>query len=260
MDSIRPWIQLLRRRPVVSGALALAVVVVFLVAWLTMGSPSDGPATQFAIADAGILPSNMTGIPDLGGRGSQTTNPTPDESDAGLDYFGVPIVSGTIGYVVDGDQTMAPFINDIAFVTNSVNESIPPGSQRFGIVQAVGGNGRTFLEVHEPGSDLQGAQSVLLARLPAGNTDLSRALSIAAGWYADQVFLVLSKHIEQDELADLAEDAMQTQAVVYVIAFGAAANQDLSPIARPTGGRFVPVSDSDLEDFARRQRESLGAQ
>ncbi len=257
-DSRPRWIKLMRRRPVLFGTVSLTVVTVCLVACLTSGS-QPAASTLIAVADAGTQPTDPSGISRLRGRGSLITETASNESKEGLDYFGVPIKGETIGYVVDGDQTMAPFINDIALATNSVNERIPPGTKRFGIVQAVGGNGRTFLEVHEPGGDLQGSHGVLLSRLPSGSTDLSKALSIATGWYADEVFLVLSKPVEQPELDILRQNAAQTGAVVHVIAFGAAAKQDLSSIARPTGGEFVPVSDGDLKDFVHQQRESLEA-
>jgi hypothetical protein len=170
-----------------------------------------------------------------------------DGSESGLAYFGVPLEGRTIGYVVDGDETMAPYIDRLAFITNTVITSMEPGEYRFGVVQAVGRDGRTFIEVYEPSSDLAGASAVLRSRLPGGKTDLSRALSAATNWYADQVFLVLSKPVEPQQLTALRQDALQTGAVTHVIALGEAAKVDLSPISASTGGRFIRVSDTSMQ-------------
>ncbi len=173
-------------------------------------------------------------------------------------YFGIPLVSGTIGYVVDSDSTMAAYLDDVAFVTHAVNAVALADSRQFGIVQAVSDpEGRQILKVHEPSTDLVGARSTLTGTLAGGETDLPEALSLTTNWYADQVFVVLSKQVDEPQIEQLREQALQTGAVTHVIALGEAARQDLSSISEPTGGIFRPVSDPDLGLLVARCREAL---
>jgi hypothetical protein len=167
-------------------------------------------------------------------------------------YFGFPLIGRTIGCVVDSDSTMAPYIDKVAFVTNTLNEAMEPGSRRLGIVMATGRDGPTVLEVAEPSADLAGARTVLGSRLPAGDTDLSSALLKTASWYADTIFLVLSKPIDASQLGIITEHAEQTGAVTHVIALGGAAKQDLSAISNATGGGFLPVTDLMLGELVPR--------
>ncbi len=175
-------------------------------------------------------------------------------------YFGLPLAGQTIGYVVDGDSTMAGYIDQVAFLTNNVNAMIPPGSKRFGIAQPVGQNGQTRVEVAEPTSDLEGAKSLLLGRLPSGKTDLTKALAVTANWYPDQVFMVLAKPVDAKNLNFLVHGAEQTGAIVNVIALGAAAKQaELASISTATGGKFVPVNDETLNQLVESQKAALTA-
>jgi hypothetical protein len=162
-------------------------------------------------------------------------------------YFGIPLVGKTIGYVIDADATMAPYIEEVAYVTNWVNETALMGSRRFGIVMGVSLDGARIVEVAEPSADLEGARAVLLGRIPGGKTDLNRALAVTGNWYADQLFLVLSKPLDEGERDLLAQSVAQTGAVTHVIALGDAARQDLSPIARASGGTFMSVTDGQLD-------------
>jgi hypothetical protein len=171
-------------------------------------------------------------------------------------YFGLSMAGGTIGYVVDGDSAMAPYIDNLAFITNAVNEAIEPGTCRFGVIMATGEHRGTLLEIHAPSTDLIGARTVLTSRLPAGRTDLSGALSKTANWFADTIFLGLAKHVDEHELELLVENAEQTGAITHVIAFGEAAKQDLSAISAATDGEFLQVTDDMLSDLVARVQES----
>lgn len=171
-------------------------------------------------------------------------------------YFGLPISGGTIGYVVDGDSAMAPYIDNLVFITNSVNEALEPGSCRFGVIMATGEHRGTLLEIHEPSTDLIGARTALTSRLPGGRTDLSKALSKTANWFADTIFLGLAKHVDEHELNMLVENAEQTGAITHVIAFGEAAKQDLSAISQATDGTFLRITDDMLNDLVARVQES----
>lgn len=171
-------------------------------------------------------------------------------------YFGIPHSGKTIGYIVDGDATMAAYIDNVATLTNSVNEAIEKGTKRFGVMLAVERDGKTVVESAEPSTDLEGARAILTGQLASGRTDLSKALSVASNWYADEIFLVLSKPVSADQMEVLTQGAEQTSAVVHVIALGPAAQQDLSPIAKATGGTFVPVADAEITQLVDRQNEA----
>lgn len=176
-------------------------------------------------------------------------------------FGGVPLREGdVIAYVVDGDASMAPYIGSIAYVINSVNAAIPPGTIRFGVVLATGGEGLTVLEVAEPTCDLEGARSVLTARLPGGRTDLSEALGRTIDWDASTVFLVLAAHVDREQFNILQENAEQTGAVVNIFAMGEAARQpELEVIAKGSGGVFMPLTAQKVNDWVQRVQEAKEA-
>jgi hypothetical protein len=165
-------------------------------------------------------------------------------------YFGVPLEGNTIGFVVDDDQTMAPYIDHLSTVTNGLIACLLPQNRKGWVVRPVNGDESLIVEAAQPAGDLEGARSALVARLPSGKTDFVKGLAKTQGWYADQLFLVISKALAPEELAVLTQTAEQTGAVTHVIAFGAAAKQDLAPLADATHGRFIPVSDELLTELA----------
>ena len=185
------------------------------------------------------------------------------EGDPLAAYFGVAISNGVTGYVVDGDASMQGYINKVALVTNAVNEAYAFGDKKFGIVVAKDRDqdGQTLLEVAEPRTDLAQARTVLTSGLATGRTDLVKALATTVQWDADQIFLVLAKRLDAQEIELLAEKAGETGAVVNVIGLGEAARQreELAPIAARTGGQFRQISDRMLEDWAARVEQAREA-
>jgi hypothetical protein len=168
-------------------------------------------------------------------------------------FFGIPVQGDTVGYVVDSDTTMLPHYRQLASITGVINEALGASSRRFGIVEALAKNrARGVEKVSEPTSDLKGARSALSSTPTGGETDLPEAFATAEAWYADEIFLVLSKKVDSDEVSLLTQYAQQSGAVTHVIAFGEAARQDLSQISNATGGRFVPVSNQILSALAFR--------
>ena len=141
-------------------------------------------------------------------------------------------------------------------MTNSVFAAVEKGTRRFGVLLAVEHDGNTVVEAVEPSTDLEGARAILVGRLASGRTDLSKALSVSSNWYADEIFLVLSKPVDDRQMEILKQSAEQTSAVVHVIALGGAAEQDLSPIAKATGGTFVAVADDELKQLVERQNQA----
>ncbi|MCG8405705.1 MAG: hypothetical protein MI923_10950 [Phycisphaerales bacterium] len=176
-------------------------------------------------------------------------------------FFGIPIHGGRIGYVVDSDLTMAEaYIEPVASILATVNDAIEPGARRYGIVQAVSDpNSLEMREILEPVIGFPGASAFLHPRLAGGTTNLSGALAVAQKWHADQIFLVLSKSIDQAEIERLTQHAEQSGAMTHVIALGQAAHQDLSPISKATGGQFCPVQNSVLSELVQRCEEAAGS-
>ncbi len=185
------------------------------------------------------------------------------EGDPLAAYFGIAISNGVTGYVVDGDASMQDYINKLALVTNAVNEAHGFGEKKFGIVVAKDKDqsGQTLLEIAEPRTDLAQARTILTSGLATGKTDLVKAMATTVQWDADQIFLVLAKRLEAQEIALLAEKAGETGAVVNVIGLGEAARQreELAPIAARTGGQFRQISDRMLEDWASRVEQARDA-
>lgn len=227
------------------GAALLGVVV-----WTATGGGDDRPIDSFAYTfeDDDDLVSEA--VP----KASENPRLAILRSDPLRSYFGVPIEGKTVGYVIDGDGTMAPYLDQIAFITNSVNTSFDIGTIRFGIVQAVENpDGARLYEVFEPSTDLAGATTLLHGRLASGVTDLARAFAVTESWYADSLFLVLSKRLPYAEIDYLAQLAEQTGAVTHVIAFGQAAeDDDLSLISDVTNGQFVRVKDDLLTTLVQK--------
>lgn len=232
----------------ISGTLAALAIAVVLPAWYL--SAEGNRAGTFG----DDLASSVVSRVPPGASDSTIAMLTADPMSH---YFGRPLTGSTIGYVVDGDSSMAPYIDKVAYLTNSVNGAIALGAKRYGIAQAIGEEGQGLVEVAEPAGDLAGARNILTARLASGRTNLARALSVTSSWYADELFLVLAKPIDDDELSVLRQTAEQTGAVVNVIALGDAAKQsNLTEISDATRGKFIKVSDSSLDELVERQRKA----
>jgi len=239
------------RSPVaVAAMVCLAASLLAVTAWRISSPHPPEPLSQVVRSDASAAPIRM--IP----RATPTNDPLQRlaVADPTTTYFGFPTTGKTIGYIVDGDGTMAPYIDDLSFVTNKLNEAMEPGTCRVGVVMATGHEGHTVLEVVLPTSDLVGAVAVLTSRLPGGRTDLSKALQTTYDWYADTLFLILAKPIGDQEFAILTENAEQTGAVTNVIGLGEATKQDLSPIASATGGELLRLDDDALNDWVARAK------
>ena len=234
------------------------VVLLGALVW-SLAAPDRGVSNGFAT-------SISLGMPNFDSESTRPSNAPPDAVRLALltanpsnTFFSIPVEGETIGYVVDSDESMRPYIQNLAYLSSTVNGALAPG-RRYGIVQAVNKSlWRGFHETLQPFTDLVGASAVLERQLVGGKTDLSRAVALAEGWYADQLFLVLSKHIDDAEIERLTQHAEQTGAMTHVIALGEAAKQDLSAIANATGGRFIPVGDDLFRDHVKRTRERQAA-
>lgn len=229
----------------VAAACFAGVATLGVAVWIASGTPA-GPG-EFAPL-AWLQPSG----PDGAAQPAQDVRSVVLAADPKTAYFGIPLAGGTIAYVVDCDATMVDYIDQVAYLTGHVNRSLEPGSRRFGIVQATSDpDGRRLMRVYNPTTDLVDATTVLQSELAGGTTDLPKALAVTEPWYADQIFLVLSKRVEASDLELLIQNAQQSGAATNVIALGEAAAQvdELSKISDATGGRFMPISDALIEDL-----------
>jgi len=249
------WAGLRSPRAVVSFAAVLAALS-GLFAWSPWTKPRGPEIDRFAAGPVSEIPGQS--VPSPGTAPTEAVVAAPQDGPAALRYFGVPIEGQIITYVVDQDQAMAPYIEQLAMVTNAVNKSIQEaGNRRIGIVPPPARRRSQILEVAERKSVLEGADAVLAPRLSAHRTDPAEELAQSANWFADQVFLVLAHRLDPREIEILTQASEQTGAVTHVVAVGSAAQQDLSPIAAATGGRFVVVDDSTLATEARLAGERL---
>ena len=234
---------------VVASFVILCTAVLGVTVWTWSGPSGFLRANALAVLDRDAV---------VAGQGSGLVEDdryaTILNSDPRKTYFGVPAQGDTIGYVVDCDATMLPHYRQLASITGVLNEELAASSRRFGIVEAPAKNrGRRIEKASEPFSGLKGARSALNSTPTGGETDLPEALALTEAWYADEIFLVLSKKIDADEISLLTQIAQQSGAVVHVIALGEAARQDLSPISNATGGRFVPVNNELLSALSARK-------
>lgn len=235
----------------VSGALGILAIIIGLPAAYFALRGNTAPTIHQSIARADA--ENKADHSNL--KGTDLALATADPLTT---YFGLPVEGEIIGYVVDGDATMSSYIDRVAMLTNGVTSCFVPGSKRYGIAQVFGENGQSLVETAEPVGDLDGSRLTLGTRTSNGRTDLSRGLTAVSGWYADQVFLVMSKSVKPDELQKLASTAEQTGAIVNVVALGEAAKQpQLAEVAAATRGKYIPVSDDMLTDLVSRQRAAI---
>lgn len=176
------------------------------------------------------------------------------ENDPLRSYFGVPLSGDTVGCIVDSDVTMAPYIDRVAMVTNSVISRSPMESIRFGVVQPSDESSEVRLqEVYQSAVLQLEGRTPLRARTASGTTSLAKAFAVTESWYPEELFLVLSKPVSSREVDALTQLAEQSGAVTHVIALGAAANEPgLSRIAEATAGQYVRISDDDLNLLVRR--------
>ncbi len=164
-----------------------------------------------------------------------------------VSYFGVPLRGSKICYVVDSDESMAEYIDKIMLHASATNYNIKPGTWRMGVIQAVGTEaGETQLHMTPPSGNLRMAAARIKTKRPRGETDLSIAMTAAAEWDADQILLILSKDADPAELEALRQAALNSGATVDVIAFGAAIQLDLSPIAQAGKGLVARITDEEL--------------
>ena len=103
------------------------------------------------------------------------------------------------------------------------------GTRRFGVLLAVEHDGNTVVEAVEPSTDLEGARAILVGRLASGRTDLSKALSVSSNWYADEIFLVLSKPVDDRQMEILKQSAEQTSARSFTSSPSAARRSRICP-------------------------------
>ncbi len=223
------------------------VAMLGVTAWVASGTSSSG--NLFPVA---WQPTSGEG--DVSGP-AQDIRSIVLNADPRSAYFGVPVAGEITGYVVDCDETMLNHIDGVSTVTETLNTSFEPGTHSFGIVQAINDpDSRRLTHVYDPKNGLADAKTVFDASLAGGTTDLPRALALTEPWFADQIFLVLSKHVDASDIELLIQSAQQSGAVTHVIAMGEAASQgdELSRISDATGGKFVPISDALLEDLVKR--------
>jgi hypothetical protein len=164
-------------------------------------------------------------------------------------FFGVPVKGEVVAYVVDGDAAMAPYMDQVAFAANFVNQSVQ-GSRRFGIVKPDQPKRPSLMGVTQTEGSLANSEAILSPRLPEQPVDLAKNVALAAAWPADQILMVVAKPLSDEEIDALADAAEKSGAKTSVIAVGAAAKLDLSKISDATEGRFVALTDAKLADWA----------
>jgi hypothetical protein len=205
---------------------------------------------------AGTVQRNKTS--SAGAASNQTLAQLP-ETDPRRGYFGVPVEGNVVAYIVDSDPAMAPYIGHLSYVTSLVSEANKVTTRRHGVVRPHVRHRFSLTEVAAREPTLEGAEPVLSPKLPPERIDFSEALSVAANWYADQIFMVVARPIGSSEIEALAQHAEQTGAVTNVLALGPAAGLDLSPIAEATGGRSIPMTDEQFAEWVSRYKETAGA-
>jgi hypothetical protein len=163
--------------------------------------------------------------------------------DDGPDYFQLALSGRNIAFVIDSDQSMAPYLDDVALVTHGVAESLDPEACSFGISIATPQRPDVVDPAVSTDTGLSAAKSVLFGRFAHRQTDLAQAFSAVVNWHPDQVFLVLARKVDPRLREVIAQRAEQSGAVTHVIALGAARQQDLSGMVAMTQGRVHAVSD-----------------
>lgn len=224
---------------------ALASIAVSLVAFSSLGVWSLSKPPRDRIVDRARVSEVSMGVSQFAASHNDAADSAT--TSAGLRYFGLPLSGSTIAYVVDTDPAITPYFSNVSSITNAVNNRLLQGGpQRFAVFYPGMARKSSLLEMAENKNVLEDGEAVLASRLPPPGGSLSESLARVGGSFADEVFLVLGHALTPAEIDVLTQSAEQTGAVTHVIAVGPAARQDLSPIARATGGTFVSVDDATM--------------
>jgi len=243
------WYRVVHSRSAALAVVLLAVCSVSVSAWSLRGRTPRPPNTPLIAATSS--------------REDVTAEDEPANdavalasNDVRRTYFGVPVEGNVVAYIVDADQAVSPYIQQLSYITNMTKESNKSAARRQGIVRPELRQRFSIVGIAERERALDGSEAALSPQLPAEGIDFPQAFTTAANWYADQIFLVVARPIASSEIDGLAQNAEQTGAVTHVIALGQAANQDLSAISNATGGRFIQLSNDQFNDWANRYKNA----
>ncbi len=144
----------------------------------------------------------------------------PMPSTAIRTFISQPISAGSLAWVIDGSQAMAPHFDHIAHLTSVAAMQLQPGSQRFGIyVAAADGVKVRSLDLASKDS-YRSARSVLDSVTPAGEVDLLAAFSTAVRQRPEQINVVVAQALEPGTVADMRRAATDVGTQVNVIVLG----------------------------------------
>lgn len=192
-------------------------------------------------------PPEVTALAEETALVMQNSQPAVPAFDAVLrEFFSTPVSGQTVGFVVDGDLSMVPYSDGVAFLIPAVATRLDPKS-RFAVSLAT----ETTPTVLQPRlvtqASIAGAESTLVGNMSAGKTDLAAALSASADWRADQIFLVVANPSVSGSIELLIQHAKQTGAELHVVALGEARSSAalaLGRLSQAVGGSFHAIDDA----------------
>lgn len=173
--------------------------------------------------------------------------PMPDK--AIKTFISQPLNAGSLAWVIDGSQAMAPHFDRIAHLTSLAAMQLHPDSQRFGIYVATTDGVKSRGLAHSSKENYRTAKSVLESVTPGGQVDLLAAFSAAARQRPEQINVVVAQTLDPAVVADMRREATDVGSLVNVIVLGKD-QKAFRRLAHATSGDYKVLDAKALNTWA----------
>lgn len=164
-------------------------------------------------------------------------------------FMSQPIGAGSLVWVIDGSQAMAPHFEQVAHLTSVAAMQLQSGAQRFGIyVAAADGTKVRSLDVASKDS-YRSAKSLLESITPAGEVDLLAAFSGAVRQRPEQINVVVAQSLDPGIVADMRREATDVGTRINVIVLGKD-QKAFRRLAKSTSGDYKILDSQALNTWS----------
>lgn len=170
------------------------------------------------------------------------------------DFFGIPIGDAKTSIVIDNRDDMPDYTGDVARLAYSAVQFARSNNGAMSIVEArlarAGNNDKDpyyalpvlrIQSVRKRTDELNGVDS-----------NLAAAIELASVSKPEQIVFVFAKPMDADEKEELEAAIRHTTVPVHIVALGDAASRSYASLADISGGKFIPVSDTALQQLVSR--------
>gem|GEM_PF-2616697 len=237
-----------------AGASAFAALVISasVLTWNWSSAISNGD--RFRRSDRVAIPRGGSAHPEI------ATMLAASDTD---DFFGVPIDSGGVGLVIDDHDRLGGYTDAVARLAYAATDFARTNETPISVVEArlrgAGSSGDDSDPFYAFSvMRIQAARKRLDMQVPEQSL-LSTAVSMTMAESPSQVFLVISEPLSNKEIDELAMAIETANTPVHLICLGDAANQPYAQLAAISGGKFIPVTDAEMDDLVARCQVTMPA-